>query len=474
MGLYSKPSLALLGELINRDNPGLKTTLTPNNFMLLNGPFVTGTNQRNTRVVINGITGSGLVGKKEFYYDRINIGQLFNGITVFFDAKGGATTIADLLEPLNEQYGLSLTTSDVSNHTTALGYGYTPTPVAITIATNSVAFTGTLNVTWTRTPVGVFPESGPGSKLMLIGSLDEGYFGKVPASEMVELSRLFDKTFSDKTSYRVNTTGMFWLKYAYKGRFLFFPSMNLGVTSWTKLYRAGSVYGESGTGKFPPAGETPVAQNRVVPYELPEGRFGFMAKLPTFALEDPAPAVRSPDGEMGRLMWRVFKGTYSKGDWDNLVSGGGDTLDTSNMFVFQNLNDSGRAWATSMGAVSTTSVTLTQDSAWRPFLVLTDIDDTAFPVEEINWATYGRIKPPILSINNERDPNIPLRVVEVNGTYLRTISKPLAVVSEINPVRAVEDIRAKSSLVPIKATLTVTKSSKINLSTTNGQLNGFN
>lgn len=111
MGFYSSTALELLCRLIRRDNPQLAVPLDPNTVMVLSGPLTTGlgTSGRNTRVILNGRTGSGITGKKEFFYDRLNIGTFFNGITVVFEAEGSASTYADLLPSLNEQYGLGLT-----------------------------------------------------------------------------------------------------------------------------------------------------------------------------------------------------------------------------------------------------------------------------------------------------------------------------------------------------------------------------
>ena len=143
MGLYDRDSLSLLCRLIMRDNPQLAVALDPTK--VLSGPFTSGlgTSGRNARITLNGRTGSGIVGKKEFFYDRINLGALFNGITVVFMAAGSAKTYADLLPALNEQYGITLQASDLANGTTKLPQAYTPTQVTLTIAATGISLPAT-------------------------------------------------------------------------------------------------------------------------------------------------------------------------------------------------------------------------------------------------------------------------------------------------------------------------------------------
>lgn len=484
MGLYSKPSLALLGELINRDNPGLKTTLTPDNFMLLNGPFVTGTNQRNTRVVINGITGSGLVGKKEFYYDRMNIGQLFNGITVVFKAEGSSATIGDLLPSLNEQYGLGLVKEDLANAAIKLGSGYEPTPVRLNIAALCPAYVGTLDIIWTRTPVGIFPDSGPGSKLMLVGDLENGgYFGRVSAEEMISAGSIFTQLLAsdnDGNSTLAVTTNLFWIKFAYKGKYLFYPSLVLGNTTWKTLYSKGAVYGDDTTGKFPPA-DTPLKkQDTVVVFDSVDGAVGFTPRLPTFHAMDPAPGERVDSGELGQLLWRVFTGTYAKGDWDTLPTGTGEGLfEVATNVIWQNSRTTTDAdvtsqiWVTSPSGAATTSTPKTRVYAWRPFLQLVDLSNVLLAITDVIGRSTGRIVPPLLNIDMGRDPEMLIRVENIRGTYSIPFNRIYDYATTSEPQLAVSGINVSSTRLKITPTVKVTNSTRINLRETNGELDGF-
>lgn len=478
MGPYSYSSLALLCRQVTRDNPDLPYPLTPDNVLVLGGPYTTslGTSGRNARVVLNGKSGAGFVGRREFFYDRLDIGKYFNGITVVFNAGGGSATYADLLPALNEQYGLGLQATDLANGATALTNGYTPTAVTLTIASTSPAFTGSLSVQWTRLPVGEYPDSGPGSKSMLMGTLDAGYFGIVSASEMASGLDVFNAVLGDDSaSVPTVNSNLFWLKFAYKGEYLFFPSVGLGNTTWKTLYDRGAVYGSDGTGAFPPDGSTPTAQNKVIAVDSPTGTVGFIPQLPTFALTDPIVGQRASDGELAMLLGRVFSGTYAKGDWDTL-NVTQPTLDTSTAFMFQTgaIADGSRVWVTSMSVVSSSSIPKTTTYAWRPFLRLYDLSNTVLALTDIKGTAEGRLRTPVLSIPESRDPNIPLRVENVSGTLLRTIKVPRLISAVSTPVVAVNNVKGRAPAGILRApVLNVVVSPRISLTGTNGDLDGF-
>lgn len=480
MGPYNKPSIEILGDLINRDNPALKTSLTVDNVMLLKGPTVTTVNGRNTRVTLNGITGSGIVGKKEFFYDRMDIGQLFNGITVVFDAKGDAATVKDLLPALNAQYGVGLADADIANPNVALGNGYTPTPVTITISAACVAYTGKLDVAWTRTPVGVFPDSGPGSKVMLVGNLEDGgYFGRVSANEMLSSAELFNQILNvDNTdgSYPQPSEDMYWVKFAYKGKYLFFPSSVIAQTTWAGLYARGAVYGDETTGTFPPKDAPLRTQDAVVVFETASDTFGFRPRLATFADEDPAPAARSKDSEMGRLIWRTFKSSYSSGDWDELPTGTTTgQFDITTYFFWQNVRDSDveSVWVSGAGTSATSSVAKTRSSGWRPFLELIDLANVLFSITDVKSEVTGRVRAPVMQIDHARDEKMLVRVEDIsfaNSLGFERV-RNYTVVSE--PLLAANKIHATTDEIKINFVTEVTYSKKTRLESTNGELDGF-
>ncbi|QXO09596.1 hypothetical protein pEaSNUABM11_00172 [Erwinia phage pEa_SNUABM_11] len=478
MGPYSYSSLALLCRQVNRDNPDLPYPLSPDNIILLGGPYTTslGTSGRNTRTILNGKSGAGFVGRREFFYDRLDIGKFFNGITVVFDAPGSSLAYADLLPALNEQYGLGLQATDISNGATKLTNGYTATAVTLTIATTSPAFTGSLSVQWTRLPVGLFPDSGPGTKSMLIGDMQAGYFGIVSGSEMASSLDVFNEILGDDSaSSPLINSNLFWLKFAYKGEYLFFPSVNIGNTTWKALYDRGAVYGNDSTGVYPPAGSTLTPQNKIIAVDTSEGTVGFNPRVPTYAGEDWVTGVRSHTGELYLLLGRVFSGSYTAGDWDTLTATQ-PTLDTTTAFMFLTASgvDGGSVWGTSMSVGSTTYIAKTRNYGWRPFLRLADISNVVFAVKDVKGVAVNRLRAPVLRIDNTIDPNMPVRVENVLGTLLRTIKKPYFTGVTVEPVTAPDDVHPSRPIKPFGVTVTSVFRNKTDLATTNGNLGEFN
>jgi len=478
MGPYSYSSLSLLCRQVTRDNPDLPYPLTPDNVLVLGGPYTNslGTSGRNARVVLNGKSGAGFVGRREFYYDRLDLGKFFNGITVVFAADTNSATYADLLPALNEQYGLGLQSTDITNGATKLTNGYTPTVVTLTIAPTSPAFTGSLSVNWTRSPAGEYPASGPGTKTMLTGTMDAGYFGVVKAEEMASALDVYNALLGDDTaSTPIVNSSLFWLKFAYKGEILYFPSVNIGSTTWKTLYDRGAVYGSDGTGVYPPTDSTPTPQNKVIAVDSPEGTVGFIPRVPTYAAADWVTGVRVKDGELGQLLGRVFTGTYTTGDWDDLTTTQ-PTLDVSTAFMFQTANSSAgtNVWVTSMSVVSTGSIAKTAKYAWRPFLALHDLSNTVLVLTDVKGTVVGRLRAPVLTIDQTRDPNIPVRVENVSGRLLRTISIPRVTEITAEPVKAVSNVKGRSPANILRApVLQIVVSPRQSLVGTNGDLDGF-
>lgn len=153
MGLYNKPVLDLLYALINRDNPGLTIPLSPENTVLLGGPYTNnlGTSGRDTRAVFNAVAGKGYTGNLEVFYDRINLGYLFNNLSPKVTVPYLATTRAQMLPYINEALGLQLTVADIAMPTTAAALSTTATGnITITVVTTCLAFSGEFTFTFVR------------------------------------------------------------------------------------------------------------------------------------------------------------------------------------------------------------------------------------------------------------------------------------------------------------------------------------
>lgn len=106
-----------------------------------------------------------------------------------------------------------------------------------------------------------FPDSGPGSKNLLYGNEQLGYFGTLTQAEFLSLGKIrnafnFYSGLDESAAYE-------WIKVFYKGRVLFFPRTTIAYNmNWNQLYAAGLVYGVDGPG-YAPAG-TPVNQFKIL------------------------------------------------------------------------------------------------------------------------------------------------------------------------------------------------------------------
>ncbi|ANZ48997.1 virion structural protein [Erwinia phage Derbicus] len=433
MGLYTRGSLDLLGQLIKRDNPGFKGEINKSTVLVLGGPYTSGlgTSGRNTRIVLNGKTGSGVVGKKEFFYDRLNIASMFNGITVVFKANGQSATVADLLPALNEQYGLGLTAEDITNGSTKLGTGYSPTPVTLTISSASVAYTGSLSVIWTRTPAGVFPESGPGSKVMLVGSMNEGYFGLVSEAELFNapamLSKINEGQDVPKGTLYPSPTVKQWFKFARDGKILYIANYNHLTIPWQDLYVRGAVYETD----IPESEQYP--QNGVkVPQRLAmkkteSGRDWYLSpcmprlsssSLLAFTTANPTP---DPTGDVARLYSKVIAGGgYATAEWDvQSVDGNGYWQSTVN------IDNTKQAFGASMvGLQQNVYDTVTFVGGWRPVLELIDVSKVVLPLEDFIGQQSGTLRKPLFTISPDTG-EILLIVSDIAWEIQGALDKPL-------------------------------------------------
>ncbi len=465
MGLYAANSLSLVCQQILRDNPDLPFPLTKDNILVLGGPFTTnlGTSGRKTRLVLNGKAGAGFTGRREFFYDRLDLSKLFTGITVVFEADGKAATVADLLPALNEQYGLGLEASDISNGTTALSYAYQPTVVPITVASSSLAYTGSLSVTWSRKPSGYYPDSGPGSKTMLIGDMSAGYFGTVTQAEFMSASDLFDSDRDTLGNFTpVLNANLFWIKIALDGEIYYFPSSTLmtGVT-WNALNAIGAVKGDS---KYPWVVKTGDGNNTFVDLALPRSNSA-----------DPMGPVRNEAGSVSaRIFNKLHGNAYGTKEWDNL------SFDLNTLFMWMNHYDDGTTNSIFTSQMNQATVTSIKDNVaynWRPMLKLVQGKTVVIPLRNVKGESFGRIIPPAMSIDQSRDPKMPVRMINVLGTYLRTISAPAMQLPSATPQDTVRPPINVAAAIPNGSfrymKITVDVNSKIPLSSLDGELPEF-
>lgn len=331
MGLYSKTSFDLLCEQVNRDNPELEVPFSRSTVVLLQGPMTNnlGSSGRNTRVIFNGIQGSGVVGKKEMFYDRTDIGRIYGPAKITASAPATAVVVKDMLPSLNSQLGLELTAGDLATPEAPLGMGTTIGSFVLTINSKSVAYTGALNISWKRAPVGVFPESGPGSKTMLFGSLEAGYFGVVPEALLFNKIAFFNAINDGQTpdiagaSIAPEMPGYYY-KFAYKNRFIFVPATPLmDNVSWLSIYNKSALYDPQRQEHFLPEGTAKVDQTqRMLTVKEGSKLWQLKPRLASAATDDPSATVSYTAANKGGEWYDLFRhttkvGPSSTGAWDD-------------------------------------------------------------------------------------------------------------------------------------------------------------
>lgn len=491
MGFYADTSLALLCKQIARDNPDAPP-ITKDNIIVLGKPTAVNTNGRNTAVTLNGKMGAGFSGRRVFSYDRLNLTTFFNGITVTFNANGDSTVVADLLPGLNERYGLGLTRDDINNPDVKLGTGFTPTEVTLVINVNvSLAYTGSLKVLWSRTPTGIFPDSGPGSKLMLIGNKNEGYFGTVTQAEMLTTGNLYDAVSSllPATLTPVFNPNLLWIKFALDGDFYFFPTDTVITgTSWKLLNDAGMAKGDA---EYPLVAKAGDGTNLF-----------FELCLPRAATDDPMGPVRNDPGSLSaRILNKVHTAAYGTGEWGDVKPNTGGYFLWLNHYTDGSLDS---VFRSSMNQANVSSIKETTIMDWRPMVKVVDGKLTVVPIRNVISQVYGKLLPPALSIDQSRDPLILVRIVDVIGKYNRGIDIPVLSVEQpkredtvrsvknvtgtrylegigiaptlsykAEPQRGIEQVGFSSTLPYISPRITFSIPGKVNLKTTDGELLSF-
>ena len=85
----------------------------------------------------------------------------------------------------------------------------------------------------------------PGAKKLIAGTMQEGFFGEVPASELITGDALASECGISQGTSQHSTSG--WLKFAYKGEIQFVAKKPIRHSiSWDAINTAKCVYGDSG------------------------------------------------------------------------------------------------------------------------------------------------------------------------------------------------------------------------------------
>lgn len=457
MGLYSNSSFDVLCEQVNRDNPELEVPFSRDSVVLLQGPLTNnlGSSQRNTRAIFNGIQGSGIIGKREVFYDRLALNKLYNGSPLKLIAPSSAAVVGDLLDSINETFGLALEMPDIVNPTTSLGTGALQGNVTVTIAATSLSYTGTLTFAWRRAPIGTFPNSGPGTKELNFGSLEAGYFGIVTSAELMDEFGFYAGLFKDETPIGSLMTGpLFWMKFAYKGRFIFVPSRPLlSSVPWNNLYSLGAVYPFEQAQHFTAAGVSRVRQGKLLTVKKGSKTWRLKPRLPRLAAVDPLGSINNggaqwDSGEYWELYRHIHKTSiYGDGIWADL----GSQINYASEEVIQN-TQTGDGTGTFTQAFNLSRTSYFSKSGYpyyRPILEVVNDREIIVPLEQDVYKIEGRLIQPIVNIVQDMNPANKLQHVGSLTWDISSMSTPVVGNVEAVTVGSPFDIAYSTTDLPI-------------------------
>lgn len=167
----NKTSDLLVLDFINEKNPGANLELTK---IILGTPAVNAGDDkatRNTKMDVKARKNSGFIGDQNVTYNRLEGEKLFLNVTAYLDVKEPKST-DDLLDKLNEQYGLKITKDDIDATPIADGTNPPvtnpedpdPTPVdhLVTFKSDCYAFLGAIPV-----KIGAKPQVGERLSLVI-------------------------------------------------------------------------------------------------------------------------------------------------------------------------------------------------------------------------------------------------------------------------------------------------------------------
>lgn len=201
----------------------------------------------------------------------------------------------------------------------------------------------------------------PGSPYLISGTMQEGFFGEVPASELITGDALASECGISQGTSQYSTAG--WLKFAYKDKILFVAKKPIrNNISWNAINTAKCVYGDSGDKQIIVDGKT---------YKVRLMRALEPGNDPKTVVSDNA-GVINHGSEWNRLMCQIHEQAIDK-SWDypnNVESNIGilaHTLGSGNQGMYNDgdlgvrSGDGRYSWCQEMG--KTTSSRLHRGSA---------------------------------------------------------------------------------------------------------------
>ena len=249
----------------------------------------------------------------------------------------------------------------------------------------------------------IYPDSGPGTKVLQFGDTTAGFFGEVTAAELIDGLALYQ--FSGIVGGSMDwPTGLVWLKFFLDGKVLFIAKQNVirGIT-WAAIYNAGAVYGVRGTGTYPEA--TPVDQFKLL--LVNEGATLWSLKLRSIRGMNVDPnsgnASFFPGSEWDRLMLHIaapanggvapFWAQYTHSQLSAQNDLGTWVQETYAAVTTYGLYRGGSTTVAPGSALQKTST-----NNWRPVLELIPPGDVALEPRDVDYNADGLIPPSMLQV----------------------------------------------------------------------------
>jgi len=474
MQFYSEAALQLIYRQVNRDNPNLPVPISDTTVAINGTVKSANTSGRNSTITVVGKPGRGYYGKSVLYFDRVQLPYMFVSTlrpTIYLPKT--VTTLQAALPYINSTLGITLSVEDLAAPTTVLAPSGTPTDISIGIANTSPAYIGPLHFSYQLERGTFYGWSGPGSKYLLLGDENFGYFGKVDTTEMFTNLELWNVTFLGKGT--TATRQLFvegWFKFFYKGNVIFMPQgPTASNLSWNDLYNLGYMYGIEGVGKYPTA--TPVSQSKQVSLKKAGVTSYFRLRTPRASLTEPdsyfvgRPGSGNYAGSELDLMTRLFTGGLwgnengsQWGQWCMMQ----DTISNNTANNFRLSTMTGTNWTVG----SKTGLGTSQ--YWWPVLELVDLNNTVVPLESLN----GKLENTLVTlpaVSTLTEGLTPPTLGVPKTIEFQPVTAQSALLSELHPV--VMGLPKTVDYKPIVAKAANRTISKTDLSDANGELDGF-
>lgn len=475
MQFYSEAALQLIYRQVNRDNPNLPVPINDDTVAVVGTVKSNGSGAvRNSSITVVGKPGRGYYGKTVLQFDRVRLPYMFfSTLRPMIYLPKTVTTLQAALPYINSTLGIALTVEDLATPTTILAPTATPTDISIGISGNSPGFLGPLHFSYQLERGKYYGASGPGSKYLLLGDENFGFFGKVDTTEMFTNLELWNVTFAGKgTTAQRQLFVEGWFKFFYKGKVIYMPQAPTASNlSWNDLYNLGYMYGIDGVGSYPTT--TPVSQLKQISLKKAGVTSYFRLRTPRASMSEPdgyfvgRPGSGNYAGTELDLLTRLFTG----GAWgnENGTQWGQwcmmqDTISNNTANNFRISTMTGTNW--SVGSKSGAGTT----QYWWPVLELVDLNNSLVSLESV----VGRLENTLVTLPATAtltEGLLPISLGVPKTIEFQPVTAKSATISELHPV-----VLGQPKTVdykPIAATAVNRDIQKTDLSDTNGELGGF-